>query len=39
VRALTKDASLPTNEAMADSLRRVRLQPPEVWAVKLSDRI
>jgi (p)ppGpp synthase/HD superfamily hydrolase len=24
---------------MADSLRRIRLQPIEVWAVKLADRI
>ena len=39
VRALTKDASLPKPEAMADSLRRSRQQPLEVWAVKLADRI
>ncbi len=39
VRALTKDASLPKDAAMADSLRRIREQPPEVWAVKLADRI
>ena len=40
VAALTKDASLPTKTArMADSLRRIRAQPPAVWAVKLADRI
>ncbi|WP_394831351.1 HD domain-containing protein [Pendulispora rubella] len=39
VRALTKDASLPKAEAMDDSLRRIREQPVEVWAVKLADRI
>lgn len=39
VRALTKDASLPKTDAMADSLRRIRQQPREVWAVKLADRI
>jgi (p)ppGpp synthase/HD superfamily hydrolase len=39
VRALTKSASLPKSEAMADSLRRIREQPREVWAVKLADRI
>ena len=39
VRALTKDASLPKPEAMADSLARIRAQPREVWAVKLADRI
>ena len=39
VRALTKDASLPKHEAMTDSLRRIREQPSEIWAVKLADRI
>ncbi|GDX80073.1 phosphohydrolase [Deltaproteobacteria bacterium] len=40
VRALAKDASLPTKaEKMADSLARIRVQPREVWAVKLADRI
>lgn len=39
VRALTKDASLAKSAAMADSLRRIRNQPAEVWAVKLADRI
>ena len=39
VRALTKNAALAKSEAMADSLRRIREQPVEVWAVKLADRI
>jgi len=39
VRALTKNPSLPKVEAMMDSLRRIRAQPIEVWAVKLADRI
>jgi len=39
VQALTKDASLPKADRMADSLRRIRLQPPCVWRVKLADRI
>lgn len=40
VLALTKDADLPTKqEQMADSLRRIREQPHEVWMVKLADRI
>lgn len=33
VQALTKTAG------MADSLRRIRLQPREIWMVKLADRI
>jgi len=39
VRALSKDASLPKGDRMADSLRRIRAQPREVWIVKLADRI
>jgi (p)ppGpp synthase/HD superfamily hydrolase len=40
VRALSKlDDSIPKAERMADSLRRIRLQPREVWVVKLADRI
>ncbi len=39
VLALTKDESLPHAAQMADSLRRIRRQPPEVWMVKLADRI
>lgn len=40
VLALTKNESLETKEAqMLDSLERIKLQPKEVWAVKLADRI
>jgi guanosine-3',5'-bis(diphosphate) 3'-pyrophosphohydrolase len=39
VRALTKDEALPKEEQIADSLRRIRREPKEVWAVKLADRI
>jgi len=39
VMALTKDEGLPKPEAMADSLQRIRDCSPEVWAVKLADRI
>lgn len=39
VLALSKDPALPKTEQMADSLRRIRQQPHEVWMVKLADRI
>ena len=39
VSALTKDTKLPKEERIPDSLRRIQLQPKEVWAVKLADRI
>ena len=39
VKALTKNASLPKDQQMSDSLARIRQQPPEVWMVKLADRI
>ncbi len=39
VLALSKDPALPKTDAMADSLRRIQLQPREVWMVKLADRI
>jgi (p)ppGpp synthase/HD superfamily hydrolase len=39
VRALSKDASLPKQVRMGDSLARLRAQPREVWLVKLADRI
>lgn len=39
VQALTKDASLPKAERMADSLERIKVQPSEVGMVKLADRI
>ncbi|WP_345767443.1 MULTISPECIES: HD domain-containing protein [Chryseobacterium] len=39
VLSLTKNVELPKDERMADSLKRIRQQPREVWAVKLADRI
>lgn len=40
VSALTKNTDIQPKELqMEDSLRRIKLQPKEVWAVKLADRI
>ncbi|MDP1802157.1 MAG: HD domain-containing protein [Bacteroidota bacterium] len=40
VLALTKNSELEnSDEKMKDSLKRIKLQPKEVWAVKLADRI
>ncbi len=39
VQALTKDATLPKDQKMADSLARILQQPKEVALVKLADRI
>lgn len=39
VAALTKNASLPKNQRMQDSLERILAQPDEVAMVKLADRI
>lgn len=39
VLALTKNTELPATDRMPDSLRRIRRQPPEIWMVKLADRI
>jgi (p)ppGpp synthase/HD superfamily hydrolase len=39
VMALTKNKALGKKDAMADSIRRIKLQPQEVWMVKLADRI
>jgi (p)ppGpp synthase/HD superfamily hydrolase len=39
VQALSKNPDVPKNEQLADSLRRIRLQPREIWMVKLADRI
>lgn len=40
VMALSKDPTLLTKtEQMADSLRRIRKQPREIWMVKMADRI
>lgn len=39
VEALTKSGNGSKNDQMRDSLRRIRVQPREVWLVKLADRI
>lgn len=39
VLSLTKDKTLPKSEQMADSLLRIQQQPPEIWMVKMADRI
>lgn len=39
VMALTKNENLPREVQIPDSLNRILLQPKEIWAVKLADRI
>lgn len=39
VLALTKNEALPKAEQMPDSLRRIKVLPKEIWAIKLADRI
>ena len=39
VLALTKNDKLPKGEQLPDCLRRIKILQPEVWAVKLADRI
>ena len=39
VQALTKDESLPAEDQIPDSLKRIKTLRHEVWAVKLADRI
>jgi (p)ppGpp synthase/HD superfamily hydrolase len=39
VAALSKDKTLRGEDAMRDSLERIKMQPKEVWLVKLADRI
>lgn len=39
VQALTKDESLPDSKQIGDSVQRIKLQPKEIWSVKLADRI
>lgn len=39
VSALTKNSDLPKDKQMQDSLTRIKELQPEVWAVKLADRI
>lgn len=39
VLALTKDKNVEKQAQMQDSLRRIKLQPKEIWMVKMADRI
>jgi (p)ppGpp synthase/HD superfamily hydrolase len=39
VLALTKDFELPKEEQMADSLKRILEQSPEIGIVKMADRV
>ncbi len=39
VSSLTKDRTLPKPDQIAESLTRVKIQPRDVWRVKLADRI
>ena len=39
VLALSKNKSLPKQDQLSDSIERIKLQPKEVWSVKLADRI
>lgn len=39
VLALSKNKSLPKQDQLIDSIERIKLQPKEVWSVKLADRI
>lgn len=39
VQALTKDDLLPKAQRMQDCLKRIKQLQPEVWAVKMADRI
>ena len=39
VHALTKNTDLPKEQQMNDSMKRIKSMSPEVWAVKLADRI
>ena len=39
VQALSKDSKLPKDQQMQDSLNRIKKLQPEVWAVKMADRI
>lgn len=39
VLALTKNKNLPKNQRLDDCLVRIKLQPSEIWMVKMADRI
>jgi len=39
VLSLTKDKNIKKQDRMFDSLERIKMQPNEIWMVKLADRI
>ena len=39
VLSLTKDTTMEKPDQMQDSLKRIKLQPKEIWMVKMADRI
>jgi (p)ppGpp synthase/HD superfamily hydrolase len=39
VLALSKNEVLPKDQQMQDSLNRIKVLQPEVWSIKLADRI
>ncbi len=39
VAALSKNPLLEKHDQLADSVRRIKLQPKEIWIVKMADRI
>jgi (p)ppGpp synthase/HD superfamily hydrolase len=39
VQALSKNPDLEKSQQLTDSLDRIQQQPPEIWLVKLADRI
>jgi guanosine-3',5'-bis(diphosphate) 3'-pyrophosphohydrolase len=39
VKALTKNKALPKDQQLPDSIARIKKLQPDVWAVKLADRI
>jgi len=39
VLALSKDPKIDKGQQLQDSIRRIKMQPAEIWMVKLADRI
>ena len=39
VLALSKNPEIPKSRQLANSLQRIKQQPPDIWIVKLADRI
>jgi (p)ppGpp synthase/HD superfamily hydrolase len=39
VLALSKNPEIPKSQQLTDSLQRIKQQPPDIWIVKLADRI